>query len=666
MLRFVEEIILLLLEEERGELAPYLPQHTLDLVLAGAVLMDLALDDRIDTDLEQLILVDPTPLEDDLLDPILLEIAQTRQVHDTSYWILQTAKRGDEIRDKALERLVKRDILEAETEGDPKGLFTFSRRVSRVRRYPVFEGKTVEDIRLRIMRVLFSDDIPDPRDIAIICLADASGVFERILSKEEQAEVQERIELVRRMDLIGRSVTEAIRELELPPVPPVVVRPFQEIPQARGVPIVGNAFDMMRDISTFLTKQYVELGPIFRVRTFNRRFVVFAGPEANRFMRRMGKTHFRSYELWRDFNRELGSMRSLISMDGPDHLRLRKVQVAGYSRKRIESQIDKAVSIVREEIAGWPQGKPITGQYTFQRIVLEQICALTASVSAREYLDDLIFFFSKLLKTRVTLHEPGFMMKLPRVQRARKRLDELYLKALAAHEPEKRRNESPDLLDDLLELHHMDSFFMPEIDLKLSFLGPFFAGIDTSASICAFMLYELLKRPDLREQITAEADELFGDGMPTAEGVQKLDITHRIAMETLRMYPIAPASRRTVTNAFEFEGYAIPAGTDVITANTVPHHLPEYFPNPERFDIERYTPERAEHRQEGAYAPFGLGTHRCLGSNFAELQIALNLATIMHETELVLDPPDYNLKINQKPLIHPDKSFKFRVMCQRK
>ena len=82
------------------------------------------------------------------------------------------------------------------------------------------------------------------------------------------------------------------------------------------------------------------------------------------------------------------------------------------------------------------------------------------------------------------------------------------------------------------------------------------------------------------------------------------------------MYPIAPALRRTVSNSFEFAGYRIPAGTHVIIATTVPHHLPEYFPNPERFDIDRYTAERREHKQPGVYAPFDLGPHRCLGNGF--------------------------------------------------
>ena len=139
MLRFAEEILLLLLDEERGDIASGLSPHSLNIALAGAVLMDLALADRIDTDLEQIIVVDSTPLEDDLLDPTLADIAQEPHGRDAGFWLAHTARRGDEIRDRAFARLVERSILEAEAEG----LFFLSRLVSRSRRYPTIAGKKV-------------------------------------------------------------------------------------------------------------------------------------------------------------------------------------------------------------------------------------------------------------------------------------------------------------------------------------------------------------------------------------------------------------------------------------------------------------------------------------------------------------------------------------------
>ena len=156
MLRFAEEIVLLLLDEERGALIPSLPPHSLDIVLAGAVLMDLALEGRIDTDLTQLSVVDSTPLDDDLLDPTLADIARDSEIHAVNFWLAHTAQRGSEIRDRTIARLVSRGIIEAEG----NDLIFLTRTVSRSRRYPNIDGNVREEVKLRIMRVLFSEEIP--------------------------------------------------------------------------------------------------------------------------------------------------------------------------------------------------------------------------------------------------------------------------------------------------------------------------------------------------------------------------------------------------------------------------------------------------------------------------------------------------------------------------
>lgn len=108
-----------------------------------------------------------------------------------------------------------------------------------------------------------------------------------------------------------------------------------------------------------------------------------------------------------------------------------------------------------------------------------------------------------------------------------------------------------------------------------------------------------------------------------------------------------------------------PAGRPLFVATTVTHRLPECFPDPDRFDIDCYSPERAEHRQPNAYVPFGVGTHRCLGAGFAEVQTLLTLAVILREAELVLDPPDYELEMTNVPTPRPAKSFKFKVASRR-
>ena len=207
MLRFAEEILLLILDDVSGEFAR-VPKWSLSCALAGGVLMDLALENRIDTDLERLFLHDPIPVGDDVLDSVLTGISETPETYDARYWVQHTAEHAERIRAHALERLVERGILEHREE---RYLWMF-----RSRRYPAVDGKADREVKLRIMSVLFSDELPDPRDIAIVGLADICGLFKVLLSKRELEHATRRIAQVSKMDLIGRAVLWAVQEPKAP------------------------------------------------------------------------------------------------------------------------------------------------------------------------------------------------------------------------------------------------------------------------------------------------------------------------------------------------------------------------------------------------------------------------------------------------------------------
>ncbi len=207
MLRFVEEILLLLLRDDDGKFTS-IPQSSMDRAIAGSVLMELAMENRIDTDLEHLILVDATPVGDSLLDPTLAMIVEGEgQQHDARHWVEQISRQAPDIREKALDRLVDRGILEQE---DDRFLWVF-----RSRRYPMIDGHAEREVKLRIMGVLFSNEIPSPRDVVIICLAHACGIFGELLSKRELEQATARIEQVRKLDLIGQAMTQSIQDFEM-------------------------------------------------------------------------------------------------------------------------------------------------------------------------------------------------------------------------------------------------------------------------------------------------------------------------------------------------------------------------------------------------------------------------------------------------------------------
>ena len=287
-----------------------------------------------------------------------------------------------------------------------------------------------------------------------------------------------------------------------------------------------------------------------------------------------------------------------------------------------------------------------------------------AGVSPRPYNDDLVCYVHGLLSA--TIVPRPYLRWSPRFRRASAQVDKLYHEVIECHSGtmRERHGAEPDLIDDLLDLHESDPKFFPEADLKIAAMGPFVAALDTVAGTCAFMLYALLRHPDVLAKVREEADALLSGDVPPEQALREMDAMHRAAMETMRMYPVTPLLVRTAANSFEFAGHRIPAGERVMIATAVPHYLPEFFPEPERFDIDRYTPERAEHKQPYVYAPFGLGPHRCLGNGFAEVQIATTMATVLHEVDLDLDRAGYSLKTTQVPLPAPDESFKVRVRGQ--
>ena len=205
MLRFSEEIMLLLLDDGDGTFVD-LPVQSLEFALAGSVLMDLAMEGRIDTDPERLFIVDRTPIDDDLLEPTFRRITSSMVTYNTRDWIQQITPSASEIRERSLGRLVNRGILREE-----QGRFLW---VFHTRRYPVIDNQTLREVKLRIMEVLFTDQIPDVRDIVLIALADVCGIFSSLLSSRELKQVTPRIRQISKLDLIAREVASAVREIE--------------------------------------------------------------------------------------------------------------------------------------------------------------------------------------------------------------------------------------------------------------------------------------------------------------------------------------------------------------------------------------------------------------------------------------------------------------------
>lgn len=206
MLTITEEILLLMLDDENGSFMP-IRDNTMEYVLAGAALMDLAFAHRVDTDPERLMVLDRSPTGKPMLDGVLSSIAEAGEEGDTRYWVETLARtHAGDLREQALNSLVEQGVLEIR---DQKVLWVF-----RTRRYPAVDGRAEREVKLRIAGVLLSDDLPDPRDVAIICLAEASGILSNLYAEREIESIRPRLEQIRKLDLIGREVGDTILEIE--------------------------------------------------------------------------------------------------------------------------------------------------------------------------------------------------------------------------------------------------------------------------------------------------------------------------------------------------------------------------------------------------------------------------------------------------------------------
>ena len=293
-----------------------------------------------------------------------------------------------------------------------------------------------------------------------------------------------------------------------------------KIPAARGLPVIGSVFDMAQDMRAFLTESYLELGPVFSVRLLNRRFIVLAGVEANRLLAREGPRHFRSLEFWSGLNAWFGAGRSVTSTDGPEHAAFRRALRRGYSREYAVERMAGMIDIARREIDTWPVERPVAATPALQRIVTDQVGTLVAGVSPRPYNDDLVRFVHGLLSA-IVVPKPHLRWS-PRFRRASTQVEKLYREVIERHSGamRKRGDDARDLIDDLLDLHESDPRLFPETDLRMAAFGPFIAALDTVAGTCAFMLYALLRNPEVLAEVRGEADALFAGGPPAGDGLR--------------------------------------------------------------------------------------------------------------------------------------------------
>lgn len=436
-------------------------------------------------------------------------------------------------------------------------------------------------------------------------------------------------------------------------------------PIASGLPVFGSALEMASKPVDFWVEQYLRLGPVFRVKALNRHFTVMAGPEAVQFIVRMRDGVVSSHGTWADYAAESNAPHMMTMLDGEPHTRQRRVMRPGFSRSAIVGRFPEVLSIVDDVLSTQLRdGQTYSALSFFQLLICNQLGLLMAGRVAGDYMQDIVTAVRTRLNTLVLKNQPRLMLKLPGYRRASARVTE-FGRMIIAERRARPAPETPDLIDDIMAAMNGDMADCTESDLENMVLSPFIAGLDTVASTCTFVLYALLKHPDALARVVREADALFANGIPTPEQLEQMVDLHGATMETLRLYPVAGILPRTALRDFAFEGHRIPEGGELLAAVMVAHFLPRFYPEPYTFNIDRFRPPHNQHRQPGAFTPFGVGSHTCLGAGLAEIQIMLTLAALLHQFEFELSPPNYDGRLEQNPTLTLGYKFRVRVKARR-
>src|SRR5712692_8623976 len=222
-----------------------------------------------------------------------------------------------------------------------------------------------------------------------------------------------------------------------------------------------------------------------------------------------------------------------------------------------------------------------------------------------------------------------------------------------------------DLLDMLLRVHDADGNPMSDAQLRDEVMTLFLAGHETTAIALSWACYLVAQNPDIETKLAAELQAVLGERAPTPEDLPRLRYTEMVLKEAMRLYPAVWGIGRRAVEECELGGYRIRAGSNLFILQWRTQRDARFFPDPERFDPERWRddPVRSGKIPRFAYFPFGGGPRVCVGASFAMMEATLLLAMIQQRFHLEL-VPDHPVEILASVTLRP--KYGIRVIAKRR
>ena len=363
----------------------------------------------------------------------------------------------------------------------------------------------------------------------------------------------------------------------------------------------------------------------------------------------------------------------LLTSEDPIHIRQRRLAQPAFHRQRLAGYGETIVRITKEMTASWQDGGSIEAH--------QQMVALTLRITSRcllgtdvrpdiqTFIDSMKTFNDYLpyaLLPGATLLEKLPIGPMPGMKRALTALDNLIYGMIRERRREEAEGKEPE--DDLLAMllgAKDDEGRMDDRQARDEALTILMAGHETTASALTFALWLIAKHPEIQQSMREQVLGAVGSQAPAAADYPKLSYLTMVFAESMRLYPPAWISARTALEDYTTRsGLFIPKGSALVTSPTVVQRDARFYPDPKRFDPERFTDKAKAARPKFAYFPFGGGTRQCIGEGFAWMEAVLSLATVVQDWRLSLPPhsPD-DLEVLPRFTIRPQHALP--IMLER-
>ena len=322
----------------------------------------------------------------------------------------------------------------------------------------------------------------------------------------------------------------------------------------------------------------------------------------------------------------------LLTNEGESWLRQRRLAQPAFHRERIAGYAKIMTDYAEEMLATWREGEVRDVHQEMMQLTLKIVVRALFNVESQEVghiSAAMNVMMSNSVGIRLLLPPAARFLPTPAMmefRRAVRHLDDMVYRIIS----ERRKNETDtgDLLSMLMQARDEDGGRMSDKQLRDEIMTFLLAGHETTALALSWSWHLLGQNPEADAKLHAELDRVLAGRTPEFSDLRNLVYAERVVKESMRLYPPAWSLARTVVKDFDIAGYRIPAGANVVMSTWVMHHDPRYFPDPYKFDPDRWLSEQSQKLPRFAYFPFGGGPRQCIGNSFAMMEATLLLAAI--------------------------------------